>query len=87
MGIIFDSACQLWNKKCGTRRSCQLYDTKDLSIKMMILQMFIHVASTVLAAVAILCYRKPSSNVSKKEELENMSSHEIENLNKPEHER
>lgn len=80
MGMIFDSACQLWDKKCGARRSCHLYDTRDLSIKMMILQLFIHVSSTILAGCAVFCYRKPVVDASKKEEVEKMSSHEIESL-------
>ncbi|CAD5117194.1 DgyrCDS5991 [Dimorphilus gyrociliatus] len=83
MGIIFDSACQLWSKKCGARRSCEMYDTHDLSMKMMILQLFIHVISTVLAAVAIGCYRKPSNNSIRNDELEKMADQQTEKRSNP----
>lgn len=59
MGIIFDSACKLWKSKCGARGSCEFYDVKSLAMKMMVLQIFIHATSTVLALIARWRYRKP----------------------------
>lgn len=44
-GVVFDSACLFWQRDCGRRGNCWVYDNTTLSVR-----------AVLLAVLAMMCY-------------------------------
>ncbi|KAK3592932.1 hypothetical protein CHS0354_011732 [Potamilus streckersoni] len=63
LGFILDSTCRVWSEKCdGGRGSCWVYDTEDMSTRLMIWWIAIKVTGITFFLLASFVYRAPKES-------------------------
>ncbi|KAL3873140.1 hypothetical protein ACJMK2_036294 [Sinanodonta woodiana] len=63
LGFVLDSTCKVWDEKCdGGRGSCWVYDTEDMSIRLMIWWITIKALGITFFLLASFVYRAPKES-------------------------
>ncbi|TKR72343.1 hypothetical protein L596_019811 [Steinernema carpocapsae] len=67
-GALIDSACLVWDKTCGKRGTCNIYDTEALRIKMHTIYVMIRIVA--MFADLYVLYHSKGLNIQEEEEDE-----------------
>ena len=75
VGLLFDSSCLYWQRECGDKGKCYVYDNDDLTVRLFSMTVGIRILSILCAFCAwiffgvILCKKSLSSKQNEEDKV------------------